>query len=149
MRSDQKVSSRYRRLSTPDMERRAGGASSGAPFHVAGKGFLGGRPTLWITEGPLKADVASHRLSVPVLGVTGVANWRKAVPVVRESGAERTILAFDQDERDETRRAVERNVAEFRGELAGLKVRVFTATWKECEGIDDALALGSVGVRAV
>ena len=142
VRSDQNASSRYRWLSTPDTERRAGGASSGAPCHVAGQGFLGGRPTLWITEGPLKADVTSHRLSVPVLGVAGVANWRKAMPLVRETGAERIILAFDQDERAETRQAVERNLFEFRQELQALKVRVLTASWKEGKGIDDALALG-------
>jgi hypothetical protein len=140
VRSDQNASSRYRWLSTPDTERRAGGASSGAPCHVAGRGFLDGR--LWITEGPLKADVTSHRLSVPVLGVAGVANWRKAVPLVRETGAERIILAFDQDEREETRKAVERNLAEFREALQAMQVRVLTASWKEGKGIDDALALG-------
>ena len=91
---------------------------------------------------PLKADVTSHWFSVPVLGVAGVANWRKAVPVVQESGAARVILAFDQDEREETRKAVKRNLAELREALQALMVRVLTASWKEGKGIDDALALG-------
>lgn len=76
--------------------RRAGGASSGVPCHVAGRAFLGGRPTLWITEGPLKAEVTSHRLSLPVIGVAGVGNWRKAVPIVREIRPAKVILAFDR-----------------------------------------------------
>ncbi len=64
------------------------------------------------------------------------------MPVVQESGAERVILAFDQDEREETRRAVERNLAEFREALQVFGVRALTAPWKEGKGIDDALALG-------
>lgn len=104
------------------------------------------RWAIWITEGPLKADVASHLLSVPALGVAGVANWRKAVPVVQEIKAERVILAPAQDGRAETRKAVERNLAEFREVLKSMEVQVLKASWGK--GIDDALALGqSIKVR--
>ncbi len=48
---------------------RPGGASSGAPVHVAGR--TAPRTTVWITEGPLKATVAADRLGVPVIGVPG------------------------------------------------------------------------------
>ncbi len=142
VRSDRPSGNRYRWLSTPDTDRRVGGASSGSPCHVAGRRFLGRRPMVWITEGPLKADVTAHRLSAPVLGVAGVANWRKAMEVVKKIQPQRVIVAFDQDERPETRQAVERNLAEFREALLSLKVRVQTASWGEGKGIDDALTLG-------
>ena len=94
MRADQVSSSRYRWLSTPDTDYRVGGA---------------GRPTLWITEGPLKAEVASCRLSTPVIGV---ANWRKAV---FEGDP-----ACESDAGLQNVEAVERNLAEFREALQAL-----------------------------
>lgn len=132
---------RYRWLSTPDTENRVGGASSGAPCHVAGRKLVRRRWAVWVTEGPLKAEVASHLLSVPMLGVAGVANWRKALPVIQVLEVQRVILAFDQDESAKTRQAVERNLADFRETLESMGSQVLVASWGRGKGVDDALQM--------
>jgi hypothetical protein len=90
VRADDRTHGKYRWLSSPN---RPGGASSGAPVYVA----RGTGPVVWITEGPLKADVAAHGLGVPVLGVPGVSVWRRALPVLERLHPTTVVLAFDQD----------------------------------------------------
>jgi hypothetical protein len=70
------------------------GPSPGSPSHVP----LGVSPpssVLRVTEGELKADVATVLDSTPTIGVPGVTNWRSALPLIRELGAETVILSFD------------------------------------------------------
>jgi hypothetical protein len=98
---------------------------------------------VFLTEGPLKADFVAARLKLPCLGVAGVANWRSALDCVKELQAREAVLAFDQDEKEETRKAVEAHVAELTRRLRESGVRVLRATWREEKGIDDALRAGS------
>ncbi len=63
--------------------------------------------------------------------MAGVANWRTAMPLAWENGAEQISLAFDHDEREETHKAVERNLVGLREALLTLKVRVRAAS---CHG---------------
>lgn len=144
VRSNKSGGPRYRWLSTPDSDRRFGGASSGAPCHVAGREHLGTAHQVWITEGPLKADVAAHFLQAPVLGVAGVANWRRAVPVIKRLRSATAVLAFDRDVDAATREAVGRNQAELGAALGRLGFRVLRATWTHGKGLDDALAAGEL-----
>lgn len=135
---------RYRWISSPDSSRCIGGASSGAPCHVAGRHHLSREyHALWITEGPLKADVASHLLNTPFLGVAGVSNWRKALPILEAIRPTTVILAFDRDPDPNTRRAVERETREARKAIAALGCEVSVAAWREGKGIDDALNAGA------
>lgn len=134
--------SRYVWFSTPDSENRCGGGSSGAPCHVAGRSFVRKGVDIWITEGPLKADVASHFLGTVVLGVPGVTAWRKALPIVQALGAARVMLAFDQDADESTRAAVQRQVEALRAALAERGVGAKTVSWASGKGIDDALLSG-------
>ena len=134
--------SKYVWLSTPDSDTRYGGSSSGAPCHVAGREFVRRKGVVWVTEGPLKADVASYFLRAPVLGVAGVTSWRKMLPIAQALEPERVLLAFDQDEQVETRQAVERNLTAARVRMQHAGIHVLTATWKQGKGIDDALKLG-------
>lgn len=69
---------KYRWISSPNKEM---GASSGTPCHVA-KGQAKSA-TLWITEGPLKANMASERLGITCLGIAGVSAWRHAIPAIK------------------------------------------------------------------
>jgi hypothetical protein len=71
------------------------GCSPGAPVHVSGQTFIGS--DIWITEGPLKADIAALKLERVVLGIAGVNNWPGVIPIIRELRPERVIVAFDMD----------------------------------------------------
>ena len=59
----------------------------------------------WITEGPIKADIASLKLGRVVLAVAGVGNWLGVIPIIRELRPERVIISFDMDKNQNTTRA--------------------------------------------
>lgn len=141
VRLDGTRAGKYRWLSSPDNDKRVGGASSGAPCHVSGRRFYNGK-VVWLTEGPLKADAASNRLSAPFLGVAGVGNWRRAVEVIRALEPGVVIIAFDHDESATTRRAVQADIRAVRTALKKIGVKTKLAVWREGKGIDDALAMG-------
>lgn len=134
--------SKYLWLSSPDNERRYGGASSGAPCHVAGREYIRPGGDIYLTEGPLKADVASHFLRAPVLGVPGVSAWRKALPLVQVLAPRTVYLAFDHDVQESTRDAVAQNVKRLEDALTRQGWKVQEAEWRQGKGIDDALAAG-------
>ena len=50
-----------------------------------------------ITEGELKAHVATQLSGVLTLSVAGVSAWRSAMPVLRALEPSRVLLAFDRD----------------------------------------------------
>ena len=112
-----------------------GGASSGAPCHYA----KASGTQLWITEGPLKADLMASRLGQPCLGIAGVANWHSALPLLGD--AKEVILAFDQDTPGAAREAVEMSTRALAQALTehGLKVHQATWDWEQAKGVDDAL----------
>ncbi|MDA8344169.1 MAG: DUF3854 domain-containing protein [Thermaerobacter sp.] len=115
-----------------------GGASSGAPCHYAKTSGT----QLWITEGPLKADLVASRLGQPCLGIAGVANWHSALPLLGD--VKEAILAFDEDQPGPAREAVEANARAFTQALAERGVKILRATWdwSQAKGIDDALQAG-------
>ena len=116
-----------------------GGASSGAPCHYA----KANGSQLWITEGPLKADLVANRLGQPCLGIAGVSNWRSAMPLLVD--IQEVILAFDEDQPGRARDAVEAGARAFVQALTERGVKVLTATWdwSQAKGIDDALQAGA------
>jgi hypothetical protein len=71
-----------------------GGRSPGAPSHVP-LGIGTPTPILRVTEGELKADVATVLSDMPTIGVPGVTQWRSALPLIRELAAETVIVSFD------------------------------------------------------
>lgn len=80
-----------------------GGPGPGAPVHVPAFGAeLAGDEFpahlfVRITEGELKAHVATHLSGVLTLSVAGVSAWRSALPALRALQPARVLLAFDQD----------------------------------------------------
>ncbi len=62
-------------------------------------GVTGPIDTVRLTEGELKADVATCVNCTPTVGVSGVVTWQNALPVLRDLGAKRVKLAFDSDAR--------------------------------------------------
>jgi hypothetical protein len=108
-------------------------------------------PRLFITEGELKADIASDRLGAVVVSVPGVGSWRKGVNVVREMappGGE-VVVAFDMDAR--MNRHVAAHERELVASLHDEGFAVLNASWPlGFKGIDDALvATAALAVKPV
>jgi len=96
--------------------------------------------TVRLTEGELKADVATVRSGLPTVSAPGVSNWHLAVPVLRALGAHKVLLAFDQDGKPGTLAAVEK--ALFGLTREGFEVVVEWWDGRQAKGIDDLLAAG-------
>jgi len=116
-----------------------GGANSHTPAHVVRPVVLNDRQ-VWITEGPLKADIASDLLGAVVIGAIGVDGWPQAIPALQELGARSVVLAFDADEAGRKVNGKVKEVLESQGYM------VAEASWEGAKGIDDALA-GGVAIR--
>lgn len=140
---------KYRWLSSRDKN---GGTAARAVPHVA-------RPTearddaVWVTEGPLKADIAAERLGCIVIAVPGVGNWRPVPGLLRGLGARRVVLAYDMDLwsnpqvmlHAEALAAALREVRTYIPEAdAEAPIAVSWARWngRQAKGIDDALVAG-------
>lgn len=97
---------------------------------------------VWVSEGELKSDLATLKLGRLCISIPGVGMWDRALPVLRDLGAERVVLAFDGDAR--TNPGVAGALQRFAGALAEEGFTVAVATWPEAhKGIDDAVvALG-------
>jgi hypothetical protein len=118
-----------------------GGPSLGAQVHVSL--YEGPRgETVRLTEGELKADVATVRSGVLTIAVPGVAMWRKALPVLVPLQPARVLLAFDADWR--TNPHVAQALTHVAAQLvqAGYQVKVEVWDAAHGKGIDDLLAAG-------
>jgi len=94
---------------------------------------------LVITEGELKADVATALSGRPVVSIPGVGNWRRGVELARAWGAPIVAVAFDADA--STNPDVARHQ---RALLAALRAEGFDARlWQwppaDGKGLDDVL----------
>jgi hypothetical protein len=123
---------------------RDGGPGPGSPLH-----FPMGVPTtaeIWrVTEGELKADIATVLSGVPTIGIPGVSNWRGAVDALKQLGAKSARLAFDADATDKA--SVARPLATFAEALNNAGITATLERWPaEHKGIDDALVAGVVPV---
>ncbi|TAK30982.1 MAG: DUF3854 domain-containing protein [Myxococcaceae bacterium] len=76
---------------------RAGGASAQAALHVPVVHARLDAPLLVVTEGELKADVATHLLGAPVVGLPGVSSYALAVLLAGALQPRRVAVAFDMD----------------------------------------------------
>lgn len=96
-----------------------------------------------LTEGELKATVATVQTGVLTVGVAGVGRWQEALPVLAELEAERVLLAFDSDCR-ENPVVARATVSAVRGlREAGFEVAVETWPAEAGKGVDDALQAGA------
>ncbi|RJX20142.1 MAG: DUF3854 domain-containing protein [Desulforudis sp.] len=109
------------------------GASPGSPAHCAGSGT-----GVWVTEGPLKADVAAHLMDSRFVGSGGAAAWKAALDVLNAVGAKTPVIAFDADLR---KSEAENQAREFVAELKKQGFSPRRATWLHAQGkgIDDVL----------
>lgn len=115
-----------------------GGPGPGAPVHVPLADGID-RSAVRITEGELKADIATALSGMLTISVPGVSSWREALPVLRKLRARKIHLAFDADA--STKKVVARAASEaFRAlEKEGFEVVLESWSPEHGKGIDDLL----------
>jgi len=115
------------------------GTGSGSPSHLAVPiETKTGTQRLWITEGALKADITCDLLDQYVIGVPGVAAWRKSLYMLDKLKPSRVIIAYDMDGNDNKHVNVQCRRLTRAIRSKGYKVGV--ALWDtDYKGIDDAL----------
>ena len=128
---------RYRYLSS----KQRGGPGPGAQIHVP-LGHEGETRRVRLTEGELKADVATALTGLLTLSKPGVSQWRGALPVLRSLDAETVVMADDADgwTNEHVAKAIKRAVEGLRE--AGYAVEMETWPAETGKGIDDLLARG-------
>jgi DNA primase len=120
---------------------RHGGPSPGAQVHIPHHDSLHSE-TIRLTEGELKADVATVLSGMLTVSVPGVALWRRVLPMLQALQPQRVRLAFDADWRTNP------HVAQALGQAAFALVQVGYAVQVEVwdpalgKGVDDLLAAG-------
>jgi hypothetical protein len=130
-------SGRYRWLSSPNKPH---GTSSGTPIHIA-QPLQPGISEVWITEGPIKADIASLKLNKIILAVPGVGNYSGIFPILKELQPDRVVVAYDMDKL--TNPTVNRFKNLVESQLKRMKFKTFEADWdKRFKGLDDLLVSG-------
>ena len=97
-------SSKYLLISSnPQPDKKTGevkhpnGTSAVAAVHWPRERGAGGNGVLRITEGEIKADIATTFTNITTLSIPGVAMWRMAVEIVKRLKPETVLLAFDSD----------------------------------------------------
>jgi hypothetical protein len=135
--------------------KRKGGVGPGSPIHVPQ--FSGDKTEVRVTEGALKANIATQLSGILTIGLPGVSSWKRAAQLLKEIGAKTVRVAYDADA------CHNRHVAEslrhlFHHLLArGFDVRLESWDEENGKGIDDLLAakkipdilMGNVAVAAV
>ena len=127
---------------------KSGGTGSGSPSHLAIPMELKG-DRLWITEGPLKADIACELLNEHVIGVPGVSAWRKCIYMLDKLKPSVAVLAYDMD--IYCNEHVKVQCRYLSAAIAAKGYEVSVGLWdKEYKGIDDVLlAKRKIAVKEV
>jgi hypothetical protein len=117
-------------------------ASASSPAHVPIHPTGDAYPVVRITEGPLKADVATALdRSLLTLGVASVMTWQAALPFLEQLGAKTVHVAFDSDWKAKPQVAAQRH--QLAQALLGAGYKVVLEDWPEAwKGIDDLLRAG-------
>jgi P4 family phage/plasmid primase-like protien len=120
--------------------KRHGGAGPGSPVHFPL--FEGDTKTVRVTEGVLKADLATHFSGILTVGLPGVGDWRRAGNALKALGAETVLVAYDADAKDN--RMVAHALSALVKDLhkSGFKVKLELWDKADGKGIDDLLATG-------
>jgi len=136
LRLDGVTKDKYRYLSTKPK----GGVGPGAPVHVPL--FDGDKTTVRVTEGVLKADVATSLSGMLTIGLHSVSSANRAAPLLKKLGAKVVRVAFDADCRRNhlVARQFEKLVSDL--EVKGFTVELETWNEQDGKGIDDLLTNG-------
>jgi hypothetical protein len=118
-----------------------GGPSPGSPAHVP-LGVQAPAEVVRLTEGELKADVATVLSGLPTVGAASAAAWKSVLDLLPALGCKTVRLAFDADAFDNG--LVSRALADCfeAGGDRGLAVELERWDKADGKGIDDLLAAG-------
>ena len=116
------------------------GPGPGAPCHAPQSTLSSTRVRL--TEGELKADVATLKSGLPTISLAGVSAWRSVLDVLKRLRVETVVLAFDADcmANRHVAQAVKMAAAGIR--RSGHVVELETWDAADGKGIDDLLNAG-------
>jgi DNA primase len=117
---------------------RDSGIDNSTPVHIVNPEIARRTKSAWVTEGPLKADVASMFFDACFVASPGVSSWRSITPVLKNLNLEGIVQAFDRDQDENP--AVKKCVERFQESLQG-EMQISRANWpKEYgNGVDDAI----------
>jgi hypothetical protein len=117
------------------------GGEKGLPAHVSIP-FEQRDSRVFVTEGPIKADIASDILGAVVIAVPGIHSWKacRLLETVRDLEANEVVIAYDSEDNEPTRRE-ERKVATAL-QIAGNTVYLAKWNGEKGKGIDDLLLGG-------
>ncbi|HHV35907.1 MAG TPA: DUF3854 domain-containing protein, partial [Syntrophomonadaceae bacterium] len=117
---------------------RDSGIDNSTPVHVVNPDVARRTKSAWVTEGPLKADVASLFFDACFVASPGVSSWRSLMPVLKNLNLDGIVQAFDRDQDENS--AVKKCVEKFQEALLG-KIRIDRAVWpvEYGNGVDDAI----------
>jgi hypothetical protein len=129
---------KYVWFSSSNPEKYPGGAKVRVTCHVAGPR----KERVWITEGPLKADIAAKFLNETVIAVPGVALWRASnlIGDLKAHNVKEAVIAYDADAA--TNPVVAKNARELGDALQAEGMKVFYAWWEGEKGLDDLFLAG-------
>ena len=134
---------RYRYLTSSSR----GGPKASLAVHAPADSSPRGAARLFVTEGELKADVASALLGAPVVGIPGVSSWTMGRDAVLWLRPREVVVAMDMDR--ETNPAVRAAQAGLVRSLRAEGLRVADASWDPAhKGLDDALRADRGAVAA-
>ena len=125
---------KYIYLSSPS----GSGRSSGSPVHFALPPLGTGYNRVRITEGELKADLATLRSETYTIGLPGVSNWWKALPLLKALNVQEVLISFDYPDLCSKKPVLEQAL-KFKDSLQALGFGVGIESWSGAKGIDDAL----------
>ena len=142
LRPDQTKGAKYVWFSSS----RHGGPGTGAPAAFYRPIDVEAPRRLLITEGEKKAHLAAVRLTqqgFAVMGASlaGVGSYAELLPVLERHRSEldEVVIAFDQDEKEETRARVALHAQHLAQELTERGLPVLHASWRGPKGLDDLL----------
>ncbi|MBA7626883.1 hypothetical protein ES703_34341 [subsurface metagenome] len=139
IRADNPAAAKYTWLSSAGQKY---GCGPGAPAHVAIPTDLKAPNFVFVTEGPLKADIAAYCLGCVVLGLPGVSTYRKAIDILAKLLPRHVVMSYDNDKRENPQVRYYSNQLE--KELVKCRFNVYEACWSSAyKGIDDYLASGT------
>lgn len=119
------------------------GACSGTPCHIPLAVGRGPHAIVRVTEGELKAEVATLLSGVPTIASAGVNVWRTLIEPLKSLQAKTVLLAFDADAITNDKVAKQLLDAHAGLTAAGFDVQLETWDQGDGKGIDDLLHGGN------
>lgn len=122
------------------------GPGPGAPVHIALVNKSQEAEVLSdvirLTEGELKADVATALSCILTISIPGVSTWRPALSVINELGAKTVRLAFDADSRanKHVAKALKKTAEALQKEGFNVEIEIWPP--EKAKGVDDLLVAG-------